>query len=219
MKILRHLMEKPWEGPSPELAYAGAARPGAPPVQKIALRVFLCVVSVLFFLLIAAYAERMAFENWRPTAPQWLLWFNTTLLIESSIAFQWAVYAVKRRKMEDTRTAMIAAGVLAVAFLVGQVWAWVVLSEIARFSLSNAAIDFFYLITALHGLHLAGGLVVWARTTYSLWHKPDAAKTELRIRLCAGYWHYLLGLWVILFILLFTQNDNLSAFLAFCGLQ
>ncbi len=219
MKFLRHLMEKPWEPPqASDLALA--AGPGsAPPAQKIGLWVFLCVVTVLFMLLTAAYAERMAFENWRPTAPQWLLWFNTTLLIESSIAFQWASYAIRRGRMEDTRTAMIAAGFLAVAFLVGQIWAWVDLSEIARFTLSNPAIDFFYLITALHGLHLLGGLIVWGKTTHTLWHKPDLARVTLSIRLCAAYWHYLLALWVLLFILLFNGSDNLSALLVFCGLQ
>src|SRR5690606_37080423 len=106
-----------------------------------------------------------------------------------------------------------------VAFLVGQLLAWRQLNGLGAFDISNPAIAFFYLITALHGLHLLGGLVAWARTTLGLWRRPDPARAALRIRLCATYWHFLLLLWLILFGLLFSGNDNLATLLAICGLR
>ena len=59
-----------------------------------------------------------------------------------------------------------------------------------RFVTANPANAFFYLLTALHGLHIAGGL---AAAGWVL-----AAGDARRIRLCAVYWHFLLLIWVLL---------------------
>jgi cytochrome c oxidase subunit 3 len=94
------------------------------PAATLGLRVFLCVVTVLFSLLVIAYADRMAYEDWRPTPQQWLLWLNTASLTVSSIAFQWASISVRRGRSDDTRVGLVYAGLFAVAFLFGQLWAW-----------------------------------------------------------------------------------------------
>ena len=62
------------------------------------------------------------------------------------------------------------------------------------------------MITMLHGLHLLGGLVVWARITNKVW-RGDSELSQLRlsVQLCAVYWHFLLVVWLVLFaLLLFT---------------
>lgn len=219
MNIFRQLMEKPWESPRGlDLAMERGAAAGLP-AATVALRMFLCVVTVLFSLLVVGYAERMQFEDWRPTPRQWLLWFNTAFLIVSSIAFQWASFSVRRRRVEDAKAGLLAAGGFAVIFLLGQLWAWQELSATIGFDIRNPAIAFFYLITALHGLHLMGGLVAWGRTTAELWQGTDPGRTELAVRLCAIYWHFLLALWLILFGLLFSGNDNLNTLLAICGFR
>lgn len=219
MNIFRQLMEKPWE----QQTSAHLAAAGGPsfvlPAQAVALRAFLCVASVLFTLLVAAYSERMLYEDWRPTPRQWLLWSNTALLIVSSVAFQWAYYSIRRGRLDDTRAGLAAAGLFAAGFLAGQVWAWRQLDTMPVFDITNPAVAFFYVITGLHALHLLGGMVVWGRTTVALWRRPDPARAVLPVRLCAVYWHYLLVLWLILFGLLFSGNDNLTFLLAICGLR
>lgn len=219
MNILRQLMEKPWEQPGGQAVAAAAGPSFALPAATVALRVFLAVVTVLFALLVAAYSERMLYEDWRPTPRQWLLWSNTALLIVSSIALQWAWFSIRRGRVDDARAGLAAAGLFAFAFLGGQGWAWAQLNAMIAFDITNPAVAFFYLITALHALHLLGGLVVWARTTLALWRRPDPARAALPVRLCAVYWHYLLVLWLILFGLLFSGNDNLTFVLAICGLR
>ena len=219
MNIFRQLMEKPWESPSgPDAALASPRRVDVP-AATVGLWVFLCVVTVLFSLMIVAYAERMVFEDWRPTPRQSLLWFNTAWLVVSSIAFQWASVSARRGRLDDTRDALVAAGFFAVAFLLGQLWAWRQLSAMVLFDITNPAIAFFFMITALHGLHLLGGLVAWGRTTAEVWREPLPERAVLHVRLCATYWHFLLGLWLVLFGLLFSGNDNLSFLLAICGLR
>jgi cytochrome c oxidase subunit 3 len=193
------------------------------PAVRVGLFVFLSVASVLFLLLIVTYADRMLFEDWRPTPRQGLLWVNTGFLVASSIALQWASSTARRgrfgdTRIGDTRIGLLIAGAFAVAFLVGQLAAWRELNASIIFDITNPAIAFFYLITGLHGLHLAGGLVAWGRTYFGL-QQIDPARSALRVRLCATYWHFLLVLWLVLFGLLFSGNDTLTAFLEICGLR
>jgi cytochrome c oxidase subunit 3 len=219
MSFFRQLAEKSWENPGSMPFGSDAGPSGRSPAPKVGLVVFLCVASVLFTLTIAAYAERMAFEDWRPTPQQWLLWLNTSLLAISSIAFQWAVVSARRGRVDDIALGLIAAGFFAFTFLIGQLWAWWQMSATIGFNIADPAIAFFYMITGLHGLHVVGGLVAWSRAMRELWHDPDMARVVRLVRLCAIYWHFLLVLWLVLFGLLFTGEDNLGFLLALCGLR
>ncbi len=204
MSIFRALTEKPWtvEGPLYDLHDGGAF---FLPRAVLGLRVFLAVVGVLFTLLIVAYADRMSLADWRPLPEPWLLWPNTVLLILSSIALQWACTAASRGQIEGVRSGLLAAGVLAFAFLAGQILAWQQLAASGYFAATNPANAFFYLLTALHGLHLAGGLVAWARTSAKVRRGFEAAEVRLSVELCAVYWHFLLVIWLVVFgLLLFT---------------
>ncbi len=204
MSIFRTLTEKPWlaEGPGYELR---AGREFLLPRAVLGLRVFLTVVGVLFTLLVVAYADRMSLADWHPMPEPWLLWPNTALLILSSIAFQWACVAANRGQIEGVRSGLLAAGVLAFGFLAGQILAWQHLVASGYFAATNPANAFFYLLTALHGLHLSGGLVAWARTSAKVRRGFEAAEVRLSVELCAVYWHFLLMIWLVVFgLLLFT---------------
>lgn len=218
MNILRQMIEKPWEPVHGAVALHGG-RSFIMPVETVALRVFLAVVTVLFSLLIAAYAVRMAFEDWRPVPEQWLLWVNTGFLVASSLAFHWAWTGIRGGASDRARQGLLVAGGFAVAFLVGQVFAWRQLNALQVFDITNPAIAFFYLITALHALHLVGGLVAWAMTTSLVWRGAEPARAMRGVKLCATYWHFLLGLWLVLFGLLFSGNENLDIILSICGLR
>ena len=213
MSIFHDLTVKPWltaQG-TVELRDKAAAR-------KLALKVFLAIVTVLFMLLIVAYARRMAYEDWRPSPQLGLLWANTFALVLSSVALQWALFSARRGQMDGMRVAFLAGGAFTVVFLVGQILAWRQLGTMVYFDVTNPAIAFFYLITGLHGLHLLGGLVAWGRTFTKVWGDFDLAKIRHSVELCALYWHYLLGVWLVLFGLLFSGN-NLDILLKLCGIK
>lgn len=218
MNIFHQLVAKPWATDQGKLddLYAGKA-PSAL-AKKLALRVFLAVVTVLFFLLVTAYGTRMAYEDWRPAPQVNLLWANTLMLILSSIALQWAQYSVRRRQRDAMRVGLLAAGAFTFVFLFGQLLAWRQLGTMVHFDVTNPAIAFFYLITGLHGLHLLGGLVAWGRTVAKVWGDFDVAKIRQSVELCAVYWHFLLLVWLVLFGLLFTGN-NLDLLLKLCGIR
>ena len=104
---------------------------------------------------------------------------------------------------------LCAGGASAITFLVGQLLAWRQLSGAGYFLASNPANSFFYLITAMHGLHLMGGLVALGRTTAKVWRGAEMPRVRLSVELCAIYWHFLLLVWLVLLGLLTGWTDGL----------
>lgn len=177
------------------------------PTIKVGLGVFLAVVTSLFALLISAYHMRMTAGDWTALAPPRVLWLNTAVLIAGGAAMQWTRNAARRGQVDRVRTGLIVSGALTFAFLAGQIWAWQQLSAAGYYLASDPAAAFFYLLTAVHGIHLLGGLWVWARTTGRVLRGVDVAKVRMSVELCTVYWHYLLLVWLVLFaVLLHTQS-------------
>ena len=197
----QRLMSKPWleQGVAEDFVpFDGSSLPTA----KIGLGVFLAVVGCLFALFTSAYFMRMALSDWQPMPVPRLLWLNTGMLILSSIALQCASVAVRKRQIDTVRLGLAAAGLTALAFLVGQLMAWRDLTADGYFLASNPANSFFYLITGMHGLHIVGGLVGLGRTTTSAWNGARPERLRLSVELCAMYWHFLLFIWLAIFALL-----------------
>lgn len=206
--LVSRLTAKPWltKGATGALHEGGATE--LPPA-RIGLIVFLGVVTSLFGLFFAAYHMRMvegiALGDWRYFPVPSLLWANTVALMLASAAMQWARAAAERGDKSPLRGRLLAGGLLTMAFLAGQLLAWREVSGTDYFAAGNPAIAFFYLLTAVHGLHLVGGLAVWAWTLRKLalpGVKP--LESQLTIGLCTVYWHYLLLVWLVLFGLLLS---------------
>jgi len=165
---------------------------------SVALWVFIGVATSLFSLFLAAYSMRMDARDWSPLAMPWQLWLSSALLVLASVLLQLAATAAGTLYLQRARTLLSAAGVCSIAFLCVQLWGWQALQAIHVTARGNPAGSFFYLLTAMHGLHVAGGLVGWGITAAGAW-RQDASRLAWRIRLCARYWHFLLALWLLLF--------------------
>ena len=193
---------KPW------VEQLGAAHggPGLPlPSLKVGLGVFLAVATSLFALTISAYLMRKEGADWRPLAEPLVLWFNTAMLIFASVFFQRACNAAKSGRLDGVRTGLLAGGIFTLVFLAGQLLAWQQLNAAGSYLTTNPANAFFYFLTALHGLHLLGGLWVWAKTTFKLRRGAALEAVRLSVELCTVYWHFLLVIWLVLFgLLMFT---------------
>ncbi len=147
----------------------------------------------------------MGLADWRSLPKPWLLWPNTAMLILSSVALQLACVSARRGRIDGLRVDLLAGGIFAFAFLAGQFLACQQLVALGYFSATNPANAFFYLITALHGVHLSGGLVALGWTTAKVWRGVEVDQVRLSVELCAVYWHFLLLVWLVLFaLLLFT---------------
>lgn len=210
--LVQRLKEKPWlkQGVIPtsqETVFTSA--------PKIGLWVFLAVVSSLFGLFSSAYMMRVhdahtELTTWAPIVKPSLLWLNTMVLVLASGAMQIARNRADRDDFGTVRVYFGVAGALTVLFLAGQVLAWRQVAAAGDYGPGNPAFAFFILITAVHGIHLIGGMFVLARTIARVWSGADklavVTRTNLRmsVQLCTTYWHWLLLIWLGLFALLLS---------------
>jgi len=206
--VLQSVNVQPWVAQTGAQDVHGAVL--ARPAAKTALWVFLAVATSLFALFISAYAMRISFVDWMPLPRPRLLALNTAVLVLASIAMQWAVYAARRRDTQGVRGGLLAGGALTFAFVAGQLAVWMQLSDAGYFVATSAATGFFYLLTAVHGLHVLGGLVGWSRTAARAWRPGSAASLTLSVEMCAIYSHFLLIAWVVLFAVLASSYLGLS---------
>jgi cytochrome c oxidase subunit 3 len=202
--VASRLTEKSWERSTVADA-ANAHGVAAMVPSKVGLGIFLAVVTSLFSLFVSAYTMRMMLSDWRPLAEPGLLWVNTGVLIASSAAIQWTRSAAQSGDASRVWLGLVVTGALSFAFLAGQLLAWRQLQSSGLPVAGDVALAFFYLLTAVHGLHVVGGLAVWGRTTARMWGgTAKLGEVRLSIELCTVYWHYLLLVWLILFGLLLT---------------
>jgi cytochrome c oxidase subunit 3 len=203
--LMRRLRTKPWIEKGLIDVPDGAV---GIPAERIGLWIFLAVVTSFFSLLTIMYTERSGSVDWRPLPDPQLLWINTIFLLLGSVAIQRARSAANHDNLAGVKVNLTAGGVFTIVFVFGQLLAWDQLTSSGYFLATNPADTFFYLLTGLHGLHLFGGLWVWARTTNRVWRKlsflnvTQIAEVRLSIQLCSVYWHFLLILWLMLFYLL-----------------
>lgn len=195
------LNRQPWLANDP-LENRPAGMPQSLDPRKIGLGIFLAVVTSMFGLFFSAYVMRMGLADWVRVDEPRILLVNSGILLLASVAMQWAVFAARRDELRATRRAMLAGGALTLMFLAGQWLAWQELRDAGWYMRSNPASAFFYLLTALHGLHLVGGLWVWANTVQRLFAEEKIGERRRSVELCTVYWHFLLLVWFFLFILL-----------------
>jgi cytochrome c oxidase subunit 3 len=206
MSLFSRLTEKSWEGPSADAVDPASYRP---PAARVAVVVYFGVITVLFGLISSAYVMRMGMQgmghgamgDWRPMPEPPLLWVNSFVLLLSSLAWEAARLGVRQERTDLMRRSMLGAGILGILFLAGQLLLWRELVQAGYYASSNPANAFFYLITALHGLHIAGGLFFWIRAVLGL---RAGADVRLPVELCAVYWHFLLLVWALMLALLIS---------------
>jgi len=198
--VFSELSSKPWLESQSAIDNVRSGGTFALPTVSVGLRVFVGVVTVVFTLLVAAYSERMTLADWRPVPEPTLMWLNIIVLFASSIAMQWAVAAARNGRTAQAETGMLIGGACALAFLAGQLMVARQLDASGYFAPTNPALAFLYLLAALHGIHLLGGMVAWGRTVLRIWRGFDAQRVLASIELCAFYWHFLLAVWLVLFV-------------------
>jgi cytochrome c oxidase subunit 3 len=181
------------------------------PTQKVGLWILLAVITSLFGLFVTAYALRMsphpikgpALGDWRPLPEPPILWLNSVALVLASVGMQVARSAGRLGRRALARNGLLAGGVFALLFLAGQLMAWNELRAAGFYAAGNPANAFFYVLTGVHGLHIAGGLVAWAVSFVRFDRGGTAtARSQLDVELCTVYFHYLLAVWLVLFGLL-----------------
>lgn len=172
------------------------------PVAKLGLWLFLGAVAMMFAAFTSAYIVRMPMPDWRTVQKPPILWFNTLVLIFSSMTVQWAWSSIRKNSSDGLRYGLLVTALLGALFVAGQLLAWRQLVAADVYVQTSPASSFFYLLTGVHGLHLLGGIVALAWATVQAWRNAYTPQHHLGVELCAVYWHFLMFVWLWLFALM-----------------
>lgn len=145
--------------------------------------------------------------DWRHLALPQVLYLNTLLLLASSAALEVSrrrVTAFATGKIEKNAAAiwLYATLVLGLLFVAGQYEAWLQLRAQGLYLATNPNASFFYLLTAMHGLHVLGGLAGMGRVIFKL-NRLTLRKSTLDAT--SHYWHFMDGLWIYVLLLLWMK--------------
>ena len=173
------------------------------PTAKILLWLSMVSMVMLFAGLTSAYVVRQAEGNWTQFDIPLPFFISTILIIASSVTMQWAYNAVRNNDLQKLRTGLLITLALGLGVSITQFIGWSGLVAQGIYFIGNPSGSFFYVITAFHLAHLAGGILyliyVSFRSIQNRYHKDN----DLAIELCSVYWHFLDGLWIYLFVFLY----------------
>jgi cytochrome c oxidase subunit 3 len=126
------------------------------------------------------------------------------VLILASVAFQWTRNHAVNGNAARIKPGLLLTGALTTAFLAGQWLAWQELNASGQYMTANPSNAFFFLLTGVHGLHILGGMYVWARATVRTFGGQEMDVVKHSVELCTIYWHFLLLVWLVLFGLMLS---------------
>lgn len=179
---------------------------GHPQTSAASIAVWLLVgaITILFAAFTSTFLARRGEADWRTGPLPSVLWLSTAVLLASSLAIEWARRRGRKGRIDQVWTGVVLTAALGVAFLGSQLLAWRQLVSMGVYLTTNPHSAFFYLLTAMHGLHLAGGLAALGYAVVRTRNETSAPRALAVVDPAATYWHFLDGLWLYLFIILFA---------------
>lgn len=185
-----------------------AVKKHSPPPASTGIWVVLASITMSFLAFTSALVVREGgAKDWHHLTLPPILYFNTLLLLASSVALE-----VGRRQVRAFMTAktlvanparwLYVSLVLGMLFVAGQFTAWWQLRAQGLYLATNPNSSFFYVLTVMHALHVFGGLGGLARAIRKL-NRSTLRKSTLDAT--SHYWHFMDGLWVYLLWLLWAK--------------
>ena len=158
----------------------------------------LATVAMLFAAFTAALLVRRTGSDWTPVELPRIVWLNTIALVASSGALEIARSAARRGFDRQLVGWSTAAGVLGGAFLIGQIGAWQLLAAQGVLLLTSPHAAFFYMLTAVHGAHVLGGLAVLGTVALRAGRGRYSREHHAGVTHAAIYWHFVGVVWLYL---------------------
>ena len=214
-KLFGTLAQKPWEKEQAAIDTYHSGKTFNLSKQTSAVIVIFGVSTVLFSLILTGYLYTIPPEQdvkflFKPN----MLWLNTIVLFIVTYYFSKITKDLKKN-VKNFKKNLILVGGLSYLFLFGQIFFWYQLMQDEKFVSTNTYFSSFYIFTALHGLHLLGGLFFWGKVcSKTLKLKEDEIISQSKsISALSLYWTFLLIVWLIFFFTIYLFND---AFIAWC---
>ena len=207
MSVLSQLKRRGYVLPPPPSDYDGGSRGDSGdsfPISRryVGMGVLLTAITMLFAGLSSAYFVLRGLPQWQNITVPGLVYANTVVLLASSVSIEFARSAVRRNQLGLVKQWLAVSGILGFAFLAGQILVWQQLVQAGVYLSTTIHSSFFYVLTGVHALHLAGGmigLIVVLQRTFT--NRVTAANHE-SLGVFAVYWHFMDVVWVYCFLLL-----------------
>jgi len=182
--------------------------PFLPNKSRILTGFLLVVVLMTFGGLMAAYVviATNGVAEWQPFALPIQVWVSTAIILGSSITYHLGKLSVERSDQQAAKKWLIVTTVLGAAFISSQLLSWLALVSRGLYMASNPYAGFFYIMTAVHAVHVLGGIAALGAVLLRVWYPTENADKIARrttlAQVVGWYWHFMGGLWIVLFILL-----------------
>lgn len=156
----------------------------------------------------SAYLVRRAAGNWLHFSIPTEFLISTVVMILSSISLQISYDSFKKGKRENYIGFLLGALVLGIGFVVFQYLGWLSLTSSGVLINGNPSASFIYIITAVHVLHVLGGITA---LIVAVFHALSlkfyiSKKRKLRFQMVLQYWHFVDILWIYLLIFFLLQR-------------
>ena len=85
--------------------------------------------------------------------------------------------------------------------------------NVDSFVSTNNYFSSYYIFTALHGLHLLGGLFFWGKISSRIFKlkEKDFSNETSNLQALSLYWLFLFIVWLVFFAIMFIYNDSVIA--------
>jgi len=194
--------------------------------HKFAMWLAMGSIAMMFAGLTSAYVVRKAQGSWRFFDMPDVFWVSTAAILLSSLTLWMALRAFRARQGRRYRTLMTATLLLAIIFCVGQVVGFRQLysqpqplvvvgpsggqgeaeliangtEKTAVVVAGNPSESFLFIITGLHLLHIAGGIVALLIVFLRAFRTRVKVYNSTGLEVVSAYWHFVDLLWIYLFV-------------------
>ncbi len=177
--------------------------------------VAVCAIGMSFAAFTSAMIVRQdSSTDWQHFQLPHVLYLNTLILLASSVTLELsrqriaAIPGAARHAAASSKI-LFASGIdwlyltaaLGLIFVLGQILAWRNLAAHGLFLATNPSSSFFYVFTALHAVHLLGGMGGLFYVLRKLIRSGGTGETSA-LSAFSIYWHFMDLLWVYLLLLL-----------------
>ncbi len=146
--------------------------------------------------------------DWRHFTLPRILYFNTLVLLSSSLSLELSrrraasfISGVESSLVNPVRW-LYATLLLGLLFVAGQYMAWLQLKSEGLYLATNPSSSFFYVLTAVHALHVMGGL---GGLIYVIRRLSRSVLRQSTLDAASYYWHFMDILWLYLLWLLWMR--------------
>jgi cytochrome c oxidase subunit 3 len=183
----------------------------SPEPARTGIWVALAAITMSFAAFTSALVVRQSTgQDWRHLTIPPIVYANTLVLLASSVTLEVArrrVARFARGSGLDRAAALRWLGAtlsLGLVFVLGQYLAWRQLRAEGLYLASNPNSSFFYVLTAVHALHVLGGLGGLSRVIYKL-RQPTLALRRSTMDATSYYWHFMGILWLYVLLVMWIK--------------